>query len=147
MVYLVVFDVFTLTLKRSYGTLLCMTLFLMELAPHDCYQRRKWISGIQLSYPIMLYKYVYGNHMGTLVYTWRIPEDQPVDSTITSRIFMQLCTKQLHFSTRAMRQEFLNHYSRIAKTTPMVLRNICDPFWENLPICADNFFSDLLIKA
>ena len=24
---------------------------------------------------------------------------------------------------------------------------ICDPFWENLPICTDNFFSDLLIKA
>ena len=25
--------------------------------------------------------------------------------------------------------------------------NICDPFWENLPIRTDNFFSDLLIKA
>ena len=24
---------------------------------------------------------------------------------------------------------------------------ICDPFWENLPIRADNFFPDLLIKA
>ena len=23
----------------------------------------------------------------------------------------------------------------------------CDPFWENLPIRTDNFFSDLLIKA
>ena len=57
-----------------------------ELAPHDRYQKRKWISGIQLSFTIMLYKCVYGNHLGTLVYAWRIPEDQPVDSTITSRI-------------------------------------------------------------
>lgn len=52
---------------------------------------------------------------------WRIPEDQPVDSTSTSRIFMQLCAKQSHFSTRAMRHEFLNRYSRIAKAPPMVL--------------------------
>ena len=72
----------------------------------------------------MLYKYVYGNNLGTLVYAWRIPEDQPVDSTITSPIFMKRCTNQLHFSTRAIRQEFLNHYSLIAKTTPMVLWNI-----------------------
>ena len=23
----------------------------------------------------------------------------------------------------------------------------CDPFWENVPKCADNFFPDLPIKA
>ena len=28
-----------------------------------------------------------------------------------------------------------------------LLPNICDPFWDNLPIRTDNFFSDLLIKA
>ena len=68
----------------------------------------------------MLYQYVYGNHLGTLVYAWRIPENQPVDTTITSQIFMQLCAKQLHFSTRAMRQDFLNHYSQIVKAPPMI---------------------------
>jgi hypothetical protein len=29
-------------------------IYVNELAPHDRYQRRKWISGIQLSFPIML---------------------------------------------------------------------------------------------
>ncbi len=110
--------------EKLRGTPVYEPIFINELAPHDRYERRKWISGIELSFPIMLYKYVYGNHLGTLVYAWRIPEDQPVDSTITSRIFMQLCTNQLHFSTRAMRQEFLSRYSRIVKAPLMVLRNI-----------------------
>ena len=99
-------------------------IFVNEFAPSDRYERRKWVSGIKVSFPIMLYKYVYGNHLGTLICAWKIPENEPVDNTITSLIFMQLSTKQLHFSTRGMRQDFLNRYSRIAKAPPMVLRNI-----------------------
>ena len=101
-------------------------IFVNEFAPSDLYERRKWVSGIKVSFPIMLYKYVYGNHLGTLnqICAWKIPENEPVDNTITSLIFMQLSTKQLHFSTRGMRQDFLNRYSRIAKAPPMVLRNI-----------------------
>lgn len=110
--------------EKLRNTPLYEPIFVNELAPQDRYQRRKWIAGIELSFPIMLYKYVYGNHLGTLVYAWRIPTDQPVDNTITSQIFMQLCNKQLHFSTRAMRQDFLSCYRRIARAPPMVLRNM-----------------------
>lgn len=80
--------------------------------------------GIQLSFPIMLYKFAYGNHLGTLTYVWRIPEEQLVDNTIVSLIFMHLCFEQSHYSTRAMRQEFFSHYNRLAKAPPMVLRNV-----------------------
>ena len=36
----------------------------------------------------------------------------------------------------------IRYYSDMREVTVY----ICDPFWENLPICADNFFPDLLIK-
>ena len=72
----------------------------------------------------MLYRYAYGNHLGTLMYTWRIPESQPVDETTVSRIFTQLNGQHPRYCTRAMRQDFLEKYRRIAKLPTMVLRNI-----------------------
>ena len=69
-------------------------LFLNDIAPVDRYQRRKWFSEVTLPFPIMLYKYAYGNNLGTLVYAWRIPLDVPVDDTIIGQIFSQLCRKQ-----------------------------------------------------
>ena len=59
-----------------------------ELAPTDRYVRRKWISSLSLSIPIMLYRYPYGNNLGTLIYAWRIPVDSPVDDTAVSRVLL-----------------------------------------------------------
>ena len=42
-------------------------IFVNELAPADRVERRKWISAIQLPFSIMLYRYAYGNHLGTLM--------------------------------------------------------------------------------
>ena len=64
------------------------TLYVNDIAPCDRYERRKWVNGIQLSFPIMLYKYAYGNHLGTLLYAWHIPVDEPVDSSMVSRGFL-----------------------------------------------------------
>ena len=61
-----------------------------DIAPCDRYDRRKWVNGMQVSFPIMLYKYAYGNNLGTLVYAWRIPDNEPVDSAVVSRVFSQL---------------------------------------------------------
>ncbi len=72
----------------------------------------------------MLYKYAYGNNIGTLVYVWRIPEGECVDDTIIAQVFARLCSKQSFYSTRAMRREFLDKYSHLAKISKMVLRNI-----------------------
>ena len=72
----------------------------------------------------MLYWYTYGNHLGTLTYAWKIPEGQPVDDTTVGRIFAQLNGQHSHYCTRAMRQEFLEKYRRIAKLLTMVLRNV-----------------------
>ena len=73
----------------------------------------------------MLYKYAYGNNLGTLSYLWRIPpEDEPIDNTAVSRIFSELCHQQSFYSTHAMRQDFLSKYSRLANVSKMILCNI-----------------------
>ena len=72
----------------------------------------------------MLYKYAYGNNIGTLVYAWKIPEDECVDNTIIAQVFAQLCSKQSLHSTRAMRREFLDKYNHLAKISKMVPHNI-----------------------
>ena len=99
-------------------------LFLNDIAPVDRYQRRKWLAEISVPFPIMLYKYAYGSNIGTLVYAWRIPEDESVDNTIIAQVFAQLCSKQSFYSTRAMRRDFLDKYNHLAKISKMFLRNI-----------------------
>lgn len=73
-------------------------LFLNDSAPVDRYQRRKWVSELSFPFPIMLYKYAYGNNLGTLLYAWRIPPNEPVDNTITGKIFANLCRKQAFYA-------------------------------------------------
>ena len=99
-------------------------IFLNEITPSDQLERRKWLASVQLPFTIMLYRYAYGHHLGTLTYAWKIPEGQPVNDTTVSRIFAQLNGQHLHYCTRAMRQEFLEKYRQIAKLLTMVLQNI-----------------------
>ena len=106
------------------GVPLYQPVFVNDISPIDRYERRKWLSELALPFPIMLYKYAYGNSLGTLVHAWRIPEDESVDNTKISQIFSQLCRKQSFYSSRAMRRDFLNKYSCLAKISKMVLRNI-----------------------
>ena len=72
----------------------------------------------------MLYKYAYGNNLGTSTFAWKIPGDIPVDQTEVSRIFSKLTEKQSFYSSRAMRYDFFEKYCRLAKFPKMVLRNI-----------------------
>ena len=95
--------------------------YLNEIAPVERYQRRKWLADISVPFPVMLYKYACGNNIGTLVYAWRIPEDECVDNTIIAKVFAQLCIKQSFHSTSAMHREFLDKYNHLLKISKMVL--------------------------
>ena len=99
-------------------------LYVNDIAPSDRLERRKWLASMSLPFSIMLYKFAYGNNLGTLVYAWRIPEDEPVDNTVVSRIFSELCRQQSFYSSRAMRCDFLSKYTRLANVPKMILRNI-----------------------
>ena len=84
--------------------------YVNDIAPSDRLERRKWLASLSVPFTIMLYKFAYGNNLGTLVYAWRIPEDEPVDNAIVSRIFSDLCRQQSFYSSRAMHRDFLSKY-------------------------------------
>ena len=54
----------------------------------------------------MLYKYVYGNHLATATFLWKIPSDAFVDQTEVSYIFSKLTNSQAFYSIRAMCHDF-----------------------------------------
>ena len=87
------------------------------------YSRRNWLAKLALPYPTCMYRYAYGNNLGTLTYIWKIPEG-PLDQTAVSREFTHLTDQQQKYSTRAMRLDFLQKYNRLAKIPKSVLCNI-----------------------
>ena len=62
-------------------------LYVNDIAPSDRLERRKWLAFLSVPFTIMQHKFDYGNNLGTFVYAWRIPEDEPVDNTEVSRFF------------------------------------------------------------
>ena len=89
-------------------------LYVNDIAPSDWFEQRKWLASLSLPFTIMLYKFANGNNLGTLVYAWRTLEDKPVDNTIVSRVFSELCRQQSFYSSHAMCCDFLSKYTRLA---------------------------------
>ena len=98
--------------------------FLNEIAPAERFARRHWLAELQLPFPVMLYKFAYGNHLGTIVFLWKVPNSGPVDQTEVSCVFSRLTSSQAFYSSRAMRHDFLEKYCRLAKIPKMILHNI-----------------------
>lgn len=100
-----------LRLSRQYEPVL-----VNEFAPQDRIQRRAWLAKLSMPYPLCLYRYAYGNNLGTLTYVWKIPEG-PLEQTAISRVFSHLTSFQQTHSSRAVRHDFLQKYIRLAEIT------------------------------
>ena len=98
-------------------------LHLNEIAPAERFAHRHWLTEFSPPFPVMSYKYAYGNHLGTMVFAWKVPNDSPADQTEVSRVFSKL-TSQSFYSTRAMHHDFLEKYCRLVKVSEMILHNI-----------------------
>ena len=103
-----------------------MPVFLNDFAPKDRYERRKWLNNLQLSVTITLYRYPHGNHLGTINFAWKVPDE--VDQTLNHQTIAQLNTSQKLYFTRQMRMDFLDKYthlaSRVSQKSKVVLRNM-----------------------
>ena len=97
-------------------------IFLNDYAPQDRYQRRHWVDSLSLQFPIVLYKFSHRASIGTMCFVWQTGED--MDHTKNSRVIAQITTDQSVYATRAMKRDFLDKYSHLAKIPKSVLRNI-----------------------
>ena len=100
--------------------------FLNTYAPHDRFERRKWLNCLELSFHLMLYSFPHGNNLGTMSFAWKIPSE--VDQTRNQQIINQLDSSQKLYFSRQIRQVFCDKYILLASKTSLkskaILRNI-----------------------
>ena len=79
-----------------------------------------------------MYVYRYGNYLGNVNIIWKIPKDLQQRSTDEEvRIVSDVKRGLMKFSTRRMRKDFIDRYSKSCKVQPALLRsmfNFLNPF-------------------
>lgn len=114
-----------LILEKQLQEMQCYSpLCLMDLEPSERIDRRKWIDNIQLSLSISLYSYQHGNYLGNLNFAWKLPSDDSKRSGMKELQVIEQIKKDIPvFSTRQMKSEFINRYSKTG-LKPGVLRDM-----------------------
>ena len=82
--------------------------------PEDRIARRNFISNLQLSQPIMLARFAYHGATGTQTFIWCLPTDmEPTEMNEKTDELLNKIKRQLpKYSTRAMRNDFINKYAK-----------------------------------
>ena len=98
---------------------------LHDHCPDDRYKRRKFVQDLRLSKGIMLLRMAYGGCIGTLNFIWNVPLDDSPERSQQNAVVMTKITDMLpQFSTREMRREFIQKYSKHVKAPKSILRHM-----------------------
>ena len=96
-----------------------------KFCPDNRIERRKFIKNLRLSKPIMLYRVAYGGSIGTLNFIWSVPVGQTEDKTSRNmKVISQISEDLPTFSSRAMRQEFIDKFISYVKCPKSVIRHM-----------------------
>ena len=75
----------------------------------------------------MMYRFMHGNNLGTLVFVWNLPKEGG-EATTNAKIVNELSSHQQVYSTREMRQLYIQRYTQLSgstcKSSKAVLRNL-----------------------
>lgn len=96
--------------------------FLYDYEPSDRIERRYWLEHLSLSVGVKIYKHRHGNYFGNFTFVWKCDEQEHCDGDLKAIDAIRLDLR--HFSTRAMRNEFITKYSQSCKIKPAILRNV-----------------------
>jgi hypothetical protein len=98
---------------------------LVDFEPSEKEDRRKWYKHLCVSCSVCIYSYKYGNYLGNINMIWKIPA-KAIDrkSSENVRIINLVRDSVMTFSTRRMRRDFVNKYTKKIKIQPVILRNI-----------------------
>lgn len=95
---------------------------LSYFAPQHKVERHRWISNLKLSCQAMLWKFSFGNYLGTLWFIWKVEMNQ--ESELSEGIARELLADVPIFHTRAMRAEFYSRYVYVTGISKAIKRNI-----------------------
>ena len=98
---------------------------LCDYEPENRRRRSEWLQGLCLPFSLILLRRAYGGNIGTMNFLWKIPLDKNRrDGIIEMRLVLKLNKNLPNFHSRQMEKDFIQRYTRIAKTPISVLRNI-----------------------
>lgn len=90
--------------------------------PDDRLKRRQYIKNLALQEPLMLYRMAYGGSVGTLNFIWKVDSQE---RTLQNALNINKINTFLPiFSTRSMRRDFLNRYSKQVNIPKSLLRSM-----------------------
>ena len=75
----------------------------------------------------MMYRFMHGNNLGTLVFVWNVPKEGG-EATANAKLVSELNSRQKVYSTREMCRLYIQRYMRLSsstrKSSKAVLRNL-----------------------
>lgn len=90
--------------------------------PDDRLKRRQYIKNLALQEPLMLYRMAYGGSVGTLNFIWKVDSQE---RTLQNALNVNKINTFLPISsTRSMRRDFLNRYSKQVNIPKSLLRSM-----------------------
>ncbi|PKC04345.1 hypothetical protein RhiirA5_379459, partial [Rhizophagus irregularis] len=85
---------------------------IQQYLPNDVMKRYRFIKELQLMFPIGIYRYHQGSHLGTINFVWKIPEAEEFNDeqneTLKARMLARIHEGLPHYFTRQMQKNVLN---------------------------------------
>lgn len=91
-----------------------------DFLPTKSNEIKPFLDTLCFPYPVTLMTYAFGNNLGNLYFVWKTSSTSEEEPMLTAVNYV--LRKLPHFSTRAMRKQFLDKYTSVAK--PHILRNM-----------------------
>lgn len=93
--------------------------------PDDRLKRQQYIKNLALQEPVMLYRIAYGGSVGMLNFIWKVQKQDSQERTSKNVLNVNKINAFLpKFSTRSMRRNFLNRYSKHVNIPRSLLRSM-----------------------
>lgn len=93
--------------------------------PDDRLKRRQYIKNLALQEPVMLYRMAYGGSVWTLNFIWKVQKQDSQERTSQNALNINKINAFLpKFSTRSLRRDFLNRYSKHVNIPKSLLRSM-----------------------
>ena len=99
-------------------------ILLARYEPEDRFARFNWLETLTFPFPVVLLKRAYGGNLGTMSFVWKLPEQEEIDETKEVRLVLKISDTLPTYHSRQMRKDFLDRYSKMAKTPPSILKSI-----------------------
>lgn len=103
----------------------------------DQFQRRRFLDGLSLTFPVDMLSYDPGAGTGKTVFIWRVPEDRSSVEMMNSstKVFKSLEQRLPEYHTRKMRRDFVKTFQGMANIPQHILRAIYSDFTLDATAC------------